>query len=36
MVSPVASSSQPTEWRGRRLATTAPIVAALTAASTTG
>jgi hypothetical protein len=32
--SPVASSSHPTGWRGRRLATTAPTVAAVTAATT--
>jgi hypothetical protein len=36
IVSPVASSSQPTGCRGRRLATTAPTVAALTAATNSG
>src|SRR5512132_920552 len=33
--SPTPSSSQPTGWRGRRLATTAPTAAELTVASTT-
>jgi hypothetical protein len=36
MASPMASSSQPTGWPGRRAASTAPTVAALSAATARG